>query len=213
LYADGLSRAYAISDIAMVAGYSAEVLEQTGEASFRTGSPQPVVWYRRSTGVWAILPLGFPSTDLRAWATDISSPDGSGRVWVTGYTEYWGSSYRTSAVRAIRWMLRADGLGGWQVVSTGVLGDVGQRGPTVHVWGGAVNQAGDVVGVAGAYLSEGYPVKWSAFENAFQELPLPQGGARGRAMDINNLGWIAGAVWDEANKCDRAAIWRLRGVD
>ncbi|HET9512518.1 MAG TPA: hypothetical protein VFO95_01215, partial [Gemmatimonadales bacterium] len=120
---------------------------------------------------------------------------------------------RASSVRAIRWILQSDGLGGWQVVSTDVLGDVGTGRTTVHVWPGAVSQAGDVVGVAGAYIMDGYPVKWSAFESAFQKLPLPRGGAQGRAMDINNLGWIAGAVWDEANKCDRAAIWRLRGVD
>ena len=196
LYPDGYNNANAISDAPMVAGIAGSV---------SGGPPQPVVWYRRTTGAWAILQLGFPSTDLRAYATDISEPDAAGRVRVTGYTEY--AARRQNSIRAMRWTLEADGSGGWRVASSEVLGSVSQTGQTVHGWAGAVNSSGDIVGVSGQYISTGAPVMWP-MGGGMGVLPVVVGGAQGRAIDINNAGWIVGAVWDAKNNCDRAAIWR-----
>ena len=206
LYPDGSNWANAISDALMVAGLAAPVLERTATGA-KLGPPQPVVWYRRTTGAWAILQLGFPSTDLRAYATDISEPDAAGRVRVTGYTEY--SSQRQNSIRAMRWTLEADGSGGWRVAASEVLGTGSQTGQTTHGWAGAVNSSGDIVGVAGQYVMEGSPVMWPA-SGGMGVLPGVGGGPKGRAMDINNAGWIVGAVWDAKNNCDRAAIWRLQ---
>ena len=63
---------------------------------------------------------------------------------------------------------------------------------------------GDVVG-----LSLERPARWPV-SGGIEILPVPNGGNKGRAMDINNMGWIVGAVWDSSKNCDRAAIWRLR---
>jgi probable HAF family extracellular repeat protein len=203
LHVDGYNAANAISDASMVAGFAATVLERTATGA-ALGPPQPVVWYRRATGAWALLQLGFPSTDLRAFATDISEPDAAGRVRVTGYTE---SDGRQSSIRAVRWTLRADGSGGWQVASTEVLQSTLGTGPTPHGWPLAVNSSGDMVGIAGQYVMEGSPVMWP-MSGGTGLLPVSGGGAQGRATDINNQGWIVGAVWDNVNNCDRAAIWR-----
>jgi len=208
LYADGSDWANAISDAPMVAGVSYEVLERFDEFSARTGPAQPVVWYRDGTGTWVILPLGFPSSDLRAWATDISEPDAAGRVRVTGFTEFWDGAQKRNWIRAVRWTLQADGLGGWKVSSMEVLPGSGRGGRTVHGWAKAVNNAGDIVGTAGAFLDTGIPVKWPA-GGGIEQLPVEKGGVMGHAMDINNLGWVVGAIWDKSSNCERASIWRL----
>ena len=207
LYPDGSYVANAISDAPMVAGVASAVLERRADGSASLGPSQPVVWYRRTTGAWAILQLGFPSTDLRAVATDISEPDATGRVRVTGYTEY--AARRQYSVRAMRWTLEADGSGGWRVASSEVLGSGSQTGQTAHGWPTAVNSSGDIVGMSGQYVETSAPVMWP-MSGGMGLLPVPGGGAQGRAMDINNAGWIVGAVWDSKNNCDRAAIWRLR---
>jgi hypothetical protein len=203
------SMANAISDAPMVAGAAAEILERIGETGARLGWPEPVVWYRHSSGLWKVLALGIPSGDLRAFAIDVAGPDASGRVWVTGYTETSSSgNWRQASLRGVRWTLRTDGLGGWQVVATELVNGGSSKGASLKVWPGAVNQAGEVVGIAGDYIMTGSPFRWP-LGSGLEELPLPAGGAQGRAVDINSHGWIAGAIWDEANKCDRAAIWRL----
>ena len=78
----------------------------------------------------------------------------------------------------------------------------------VHAWAKAVNNAGDIVGTAGEFLDSGSPFKWP-IGGGIERLPVSNGGAQGHAMDINNQGWIVGAVWDNSNNCDRAAIWQL----
>ena len=198
LYADGVNTANAISDAPMVAGFAAEVLERFPDGSASLGWPKPVVWYRRATGTWVVLQLGFPSTDFRAFATDIGNPDAAGRVRVTGYTE---STSRRTYIRAVRWTLETDGSGGWRVASTEVLAN------GANVWPGAVNNGGTIVGVAGSYLDSGSPFTWFA-SGEMQSLPSLGMSGKGRAIDINSTGWIVGAVWDNTNKCDRAAIWR-----
>jgi hypothetical protein len=40
-------------------------------------------------------------------------------------------------------------------------------------------------------------------------LPVGHGGVQGRATDINNQGWVVGAIWDNSDNCDRAAVWQL----
>ncbi len=208
LYADGSDVANAISDAPMVAGASYEVLERLSEGSARLGPPQPVVWYRHASDTWVTLRLGFPSTDSRAWATDIGNPDASGRVRVAGYTEQWGATRHLHAIRAVRWTLEADGSGGWKVASTEVLESGGRKGQAAHAWAKAVNDAGDIVGTAGAFLETGSPVKWP-ISSGIAMLPVGHGGVQGRAMDINNQGWVVGAIWDNSDNCDRAAVWQL----
>lgn len=75
--------------------------------------------------------------------------------------------------------------------------------------GEGVNDGGDAVGSSGPYFDSGDPVKWPV-GGGIEVLPAPRGGASGPAMDINKQGWIVGAVWDNGNKCDCAAIWRLQ---
>ena len=208
LYADGYDMANAINDAAMVAGASAAVAERLSAESARLTPPQPVVWYRQTSGTWVVLRLGIPSTDLRAWATDIAEPDAAGKVRVAGYSEYWSGTRRLHAIRAIRWTLQPDGSGGWQVASTQVLESPRRRGSAVHTWAKALNDAGDIVGTAGAFLDTGSPVKWPA-GSGIAMLPVGNGAVQGHAMDINNQGWIVGAIWDNSNNCDRAAIWQL----
>jgi probable HAF family extracellular repeat protein len=204
LYSDGVDHANAISDALMVAGFSGEVIERYPDGGVTSTMPEPVVWYRRSTGVWTVLRLGFPSTDVRAFATDIGEPDAAGRVRVTGYTEASAGSWRRASLRAVRWTLQGDGLGGWQVVSMEVLES---GGPELKVWPIAVNTTGEIVGLSGDYVENGSPFKWS-LGGVLEALPVPSGGNHGRAMDINDQGWIVGAVWDNVTGCDRAAIWR-----
>ena len=76
-------------------------------------------------------------------------------------------------------------------------------------WARVVNDRGDAVGNLGPFFSTGDPVEWPAIGGT-ETLPTPSGGASGRASDINNQGWIVGAVFDNTNRCDRAAIWRQR---
>lgn len=189
----GYATGYAISDAAMIAG----------RASRSGGGYEPVVWYRTGTQGWVILQLGLASTDYISAATGIGEPDAAGRVRVTGWTDP-GSGDRYSAL-AVRWTLEPDGSGGWRVASTERLENpkVG-GGSLLRAWGKAVHSNGDVVG-----LSLERPARWPV-SGGIEILPVPNGGNKGRAMDINNMGWIVGAVWDNSNNCDRAAIWRLR---
>jgi probable HAF family extracellular repeat protein len=202
LFPGGINSAYGINDAAMVAG--------TG--SDPTGPPLPVVWYRNATGAWVVLQLGFPGSDNRGQATDIGDADASGRVRVTGYTMNTNLCDRCGRTdpreQAVRWTLQPNGAGGWQVASIEALGHATLRGGTTNSWGKAVNNDGVVVGTVGVYFDSGSPFTW--FASGMQSLPSLGGSGKGRATDINNQGWIVGAVWDNGNRCDRAAIWRQR---
>jgi hypothetical protein len=77
-----------------------------------------------------------------------------------------------------------------------------------HRLGEGVNDGGDAIGSSGPYFDSGDPVKWPV--GGIEVLPAPSGGASGPAMDINKQGWIVGAVFDNTNRCNRAAIWRQR---
>jgi hypothetical protein len=144
---------------------------------------------------------------LRAAPTDIGEPDAAGRVRVTGYADNATDGlWRRVSNRAVRWTLVADGIGGWQVESLEVLATSGTE---VKVWPIAVNRAGDIVGLTADYVENGTPFKWPN-GGGLEPLPVPSGGNKGRGVDINDNGWIVGAVWDNATGCDRAAIWRQR---
>jgi probable HAF family extracellular repeat protein len=184
----GLDGASAITDARMVAGWA-----------FAGGLSEPVIWYRSVAGAWVILRLGFPGSDNIGRALDIGEPDAGGRVRVSGMSGIQGAH---GGYRAVRWTLQADGLAGWRVASIEALEYAQAR--ASDAWGRAVNNAGDVVG-----HSDQQAVKWPV-GGGVQTLPLPGGGASGRATDINDQGWIVGAVWDNHNQCDRAAIWRQR---
>jgi len=187
----GTDVAFSISDAAMVAGN-----EGIG------GLAEAVIWYRGVAGAWVILRLGFPGSDNIGAALDVSEPDASGRVWVSGYS---GISGARGGYRAVRWAVQADGSGGWRVASIAPLPYAKVAGPqSSDAWGTAVNNAGDVVGFSG-----NQPVKWP-LGGGVQALPVPRGGSSGRAMDINSPGFVVGAVWDRSSGCDRGAIWRLR---
>ena len=196
-----LSWATAISDAPMVAGYT------TVASNAFAG---PVIWYRNATGVWAALRLGFPGSDNMGRATDIGDPDAAGNVRVTGFTQDMSICCKGNSPRerAVLWTLQPDGFGGLRVASIQVLGGVTQ-GPTTNSWGRAVNRDGRVVGHSGQYFNTGTPVTWP-IDAGMQSLPTPGGGSSGRAVDVNNQGWIVGAVFDQSRKCDRAAIWRQR---
>jgi probable HAF family extracellular repeat protein len=189
-------QAYALNNESMVAG---SAIETVGTVSER----KPVAWYRDGAGGWTALLLPLPAGDVRGAVTDIGDPDGAGLVRATGFTEG-GYSNRDYVGHALRWTLRSDGAGGWEIASTEVLPAGGTR---VRGWTRATNAAGDVVGNVGAFVADGGPVKWLA-GGGVEELPALKGSALGRAVDINSQGWIVGAVWDKANRCDRAAIWR-----
>jgi hypothetical protein len=195
----GWQQANAISDAPMVAGMAAAANQ------FQV----PMVWYRSATGAWRTLQRAFPGSDNMGQANDISEPDAAGQVWVSGFTENTNARRGEQAAHAVRWMLESDAAGGWQVVSTEIL-NAGGKGST-DAWARAVNNSGDVVGNAGSSFSPfaGDPVKWLA-TGGIELLPELRGGASGRAVDINSQASIVGAVWDQGNRCDRAAIWRLR---
>jgi probable HAF family extracellular repeat protein len=193
----GFTSASAISDAPMVAGVA------RGTGSF----PDPVVWYRSPTGAWVILRLGVPGTYLFASATDLSDPDAGGRVRVTGWAQHDGKSRREQYVRPLRWTLQGDGVGGWHVVSTEVVGSTPQSADASSGWAAAINENGDMVGIAGGFVESGDPIEWP-IGGGIEQLPIFGGGAQGRAMDINSSGWIVGSVWDQGNACDRAAVWR-----
>jgi uncharacterized membrane protein len=196
-YPGGNSWAYAINDAAMVAG------------AVSAGMQEPAVWYRHATRGWVVLQLGFPGTDNMGRATDISEPDATGRIRVTGYTMDTNICCSPGSRReaAVRWTLQADGVGGWQVVAAEALGSVTTKGRTTNSWGRAVNNAGNVAGHAGEYFESGSAATWPV-GSGMETLPALNGGTQSRAVDINNLGWIVGTVWDNGNNCDRAAIWR-----
>lgn len=197
VFPGGSNRANAISDTRMVAG----------SANAPGSLSQPVVWYRPVTGAWVALRLGIPSPNTWGVANDISEPDVAGRVRVTGYADQGQVGQRvTSAPRAVRWTLQADASGAWQVVSIEVLPS-STTGKYPGAWGVAVNNAGDAVGIADGGIMDGAPAKWPA-GGGRQSLPVLGNGGKGRAVAINSQGWIVGAVWDNVNNCDRAAIWR-----
>ena len=190
----GTASAFAISNAPMVAGVATDL----------AGTRQPVLWYRRSNGTWDVLPLGLPSTDVFAHALDVGEPDAAGRVFVSGYSQMAGTR---QPIRALRWTLESDGLGGWGVVSTEIFESPIQQRGQANAWGVGINDAGDMVGIAGGYVESGSPIKWAA-DGSFEVLPVSTGTAQGIAVAINNNGWIVGSVWDPRNACDRAAVWR-----
>ncbi|MGH7584626.1 MAG: hypothetical protein ACREMH_00090 [Gemmatimonadales bacterium] len=196
LVAGGSHQAFAISDAPMVVGI----------AFGNEQPPEPVLWFRRSTGAWEILRLGFPSTGRFAYASDVGEPDAAGRVRVAGYVQE-GNDRRDSSVRALRWTLEPDGLGGWRVVSTEVIASTVQQMGQSNAWAGAINDAGDMVGIAGSHTESGLPMKWPAGGET-EVLPVVGGGGKGSAMAINSHGLIVGAVWDRGHQCNRAAVWR-----
>jgi probable HAF family extracellular repeat protein len=186
--------AYGINDAAMVAGYG-------------SGSGlQPIVWYRRQTG-WAVIRL--PLADKYEWgrATDLSQPDAAGRVWVSGFIQ--DTDSRDLPQQPVRWTLIPDGLGGFTVGPPELLeipfSQLNYRGGAAV----AISSAGAAVGKFGGYAGAGAPALWPVGTSS-ERLPSLQGNGDGRAADINSQGWIVGAVWDAANACERAAIWRQR---
>jgi probable HAF family extracellular repeat protein len=189
---------FGLNNVSMVAGWASETVGTAGER-------KPVVWYRDGVGGWTHLLLPLLPGDLRGFATDIGDPDGAGLVRATGVTEG-GSSTADYVGHAVRWTLRGDGAGGWEIASTEVL-PTGGRSGRVQSWSLATSVAGDVVGHVGAFAANGTPAKWPA-GGGVEELPALKGGAPGRAVDINGEGWVVGAVWDAGSRCDRAAIWR-----
>jgi probable HAF family extracellular repeat protein len=196
-FVGGLSpQAYGLNNASMVAGSATETVGTVSER-------KPVAWYRDGAGGWTALLLPLPAGDQRGAVTDIGDPDGAGLVRATGFTEG-GTSNRNDVGHAVRWTLQSDGAGGWEIASTEVLPTGGNR---VRGWTRATNAGGDVVGNVGAFVADGRPVKWLA-DGGVEELPALKGSALGRAADINSQGWIVGAVWDKASRCDRAAIWR-----
>ena len=197
VFPGGYQQANAISDAPMVAGHAG------GNMS------EPVIWYRNATGTWVALRVGLPSTDTRGWATDIGEPDAAGRVRVSGYAENTAASKSELVPHAVRWTLEVDGAGAWRVASIEVLPTAGQSGPYPGSFAIAVNDAGDAVGSSDGTISSGHPVKWPV-GGGIDALPSPSSRATGRAVAINSQGWIVGAVFDNTNKCDRAAIWRQR---
>ena len=196
VFPGGRNTGNAISDTPLIAGY----------ASPASGYPVPVAWYRDANGSWAALQLGLPGTDGRGWATDISEPDGGGRIRVSGYTEDISANRPKS--HAVRWTLQSDGFGGWQVTSLELLPTT-NGGATAGSFALAVNQSGDAVGISQGYLSGGTPALWPA-TGGVDLLPTGSGGGDGRPVAVNSSGWIVGSIYDPFNKCDRAAIWRLR---
>jgi probable HAF family extracellular repeat protein len=195
-FSGGRYWAYALSDAPMIGG----------SASTAPNEPElPVVWYRNATGAWAVLLPPLPGGDTRGRVRDIGEPDGTGRVRATGYTES-GTSGANTVTHGVRWTLQSDGSGGWVVASTEILGTT-RRGDRNAAWTRAVNTRGDVVGNFGSHFDSGDPVKWPA-EGGNEPLPSLAGSGSGRAVAINDQGWIVGAVWDQRNRCDRAAIWR-----
>ena len=194
-FAGGRYWAFAISDAGMIGG----------AASAPDQFELPVLWYRNGIGAWAVLRLPLAGSDTRGRIRDISEPDGTGRVRATGYTES-GTNQANTVTHGVRWTLQPDGSGGWRVAITEVLGTT-TGGDRNAAWARAVNTRGDVVGNFGSHFDSGDPLKWPA-EGGSEPLPSLGGGGSGRAVAINDQGWIVGAVWDRANKCDRGAIWR-----
>jgi len=197
VFPGGFNLGNAISDASLVAG------QGSATGIFRV----PVVWYRDATGSWTFLRLSFPGTDNVGTATDVGDPDASGRVRVSGFTY---SSGRNSEHHAVRWTLEPDGSGGWRVASLEQL-PVTTGGQSVGSFAFAVNVHGAAVGISSGYQSGGTPGLWPV-TGGLHKLPASAGGGGGdgKAVDINRDGWIIGSVYDQANKCDRAAIWRLK---
>jgi len=166
----------------------------------------PVIWSRDATGAWSALRLGFPGTDNFGWATDVSEPDASGRVYVSGHTETAGRHLNAS--HAVRWTLQGDAQGRWQVISIESLLPIGQSGAYPGNFGISANNSGDVVGMSNGTIDQSTPVIWPA-DGGVTALPMPPtASGSGRVLDVNNLGWIVGSVFDKATSCDRAVIWR-----
>jgi hypothetical protein len=199
VFPDGFQQAKGINDLAMVVG---DAYGPTAE---------PVVWYRNSSGTWVALRLGLPIRDDRGWGFDISEPDESGRVLVSGTTE---DTHHRVTQQAVRWTLEPDGNGGWRVATLELLPTAGYGSFFRGAFATAINSAGQIVGTSGGTVESGLPVLWPA-AGGIQTLPTPsrggggQGGG-GRAADINSHGLIVGAVWDDPTLGDRAAVWRLR---
>ena len=201
VFPDGRHSAGAISDALMVAGVAWDA----------AGRKAPVVWYRNASGNWAFLQLGVPAGDQLDRVTDVSEPGADGKVRVSGHTVVVGVGGRVLDYHAVRWTLAAGGAsGGWQVASMEILPGASQGGAYPHEFAIAVNRAGEAVGISNGLLTGGgMAVKWP-LAGGVEALPGPGRSGEGRAVDINAQGWIVGAVWDAANACERAAIWRLR---
>ena len=197
--AEASLQASSINDVPMIAG------------QVFTTFIDPTVWYRNLAGVWTAIQLGFPGRDDWGWAYDISEPDASGRVLVSGTTM---DVHHRGTQHAVRWTLEPDGNGGWRVASLEQLPTAGYGSFFRGAFGTAINRAGQIVGTSGGTVESGLPVLWPS-AGGIQTLPIPsrggggQGGG-GRAADINSHGLIVGAVWDDPTLGDRAAVWRLR---
>ena len=193
---EGWAQAWAISNHSMVVGAA------QGTRSWM----EPMFWYRDGTGAWTALTLPFPERDLIARATTMSGPDAAGRMRIAGYTERQHEVRPRVYARPILWTLEVDPSGSWHVVSLELLRDDVRGGTGARSYALTMNDAGDIVGVAGEMPHAGAPVKWPA-GGGVEVLPVPRGGTQAVPIDINNRGWIIGSVWDQANGCTRAAIW------
>ena len=193
----GSDQAYGLSDAGMVAGFAT-----SGTGS--SGILEAIVWYRRAGG-WSFLRLPLPATYEWGRATDLSAPDAAGRVRVSGFIE--DVAPRIGDMQPVRWTLVPDGLGGWTVSPPELL----EAPSTGHLYKGgvaiAISPSGQAVGKFGRYADAGLPAFWP-IGGPVEQLPGLVSNGEGRGNDINSQGWIVGAVFDPANGCERAAIWR-----
>jgi hypothetical protein len=185
--------AKAINDAGMVAGLSV--------ANDGSGAAQAIVWFRDQAGTWRLLPLSPLLGHNIGLAHDIGEIAADGQVRVVGQS---GRTHSRTGYTPVRWTLAPDGAGGWEVALLEEL-QLPFRASNGHVWGG--NTGGEAVGeyMAGGIFSA---VKWMS-SGDFEALPVPHAGLS-RARDINDEGWIVGLVWDNAQACERAALWRLQ---
>jgi len=86
----------------------------------------------------------------------------------------------------------------YEILKIGTLG--GNSGNALDI-----NSAGQVVGYAFNVDGDRRPFLWT-MEDGMSELPLPPGAIGGRALAINDNGWIAGRTWTLSE--NRATLWR-----
>jgi hypothetical protein len=123
-----------------------------GAGPTRTGG-----WYRnRRERGWLCL-----SSDSTTGLLDISEPDESGRVQVSGTTE---DTHRRVTQQAVRWTLEPDGNGGWRVAALELLPTAGYGSFFRGAFATAINRAGQIVGTSGGTVESGLPVLWPSKE-------------------------------------------------
>lgn len=194
------SSALAINDAGMVVGFSAP--GATG-----TWAPVGVVWKVDVNNNGTVVidgPVLLPplADGVKAIAEDINELD-NGSAMATGY-----STSENGFDEAVVWTIELNGDGTLSIpgVPAG-LGILDQESPyTGGLWshGFSINNFGDVCG-----QSNGLPFIAPGVSIALP-LPLPRGGTRGSALDINDLGDVVGvlAVSRRGLGPDHAYLWK-----